>query len=93
MAETERLFGRIDVLVNAGATTDRGTILTTTPELFDRMFAINVRGPYFLMQEAIRLMIREGHRGSDRQHRLDFGTCRASPSSAPIVRPRAHCRP
>ena len=53
IAEAERVFGKIHVLVNAGALTDRGTILDTSPELFDRMFAINVRGPYFLMQEAI----------------------------------------
>jgi NAD(P)-dependent dehydrogenase (short-subunit alcohol dehydrogenase family) len=62
--ETDKLFGRIDVLVNAGAMTDRGTILDTTPELFDRMFAVNVRGPYFLMQEAIKLMIRDGVEGA-----------------------------
>lgn len=64
IAETDRLFGRIDVLVNAGASTDRGTILDTSPELFDRIFATNVRGPYFLMQEAIRLMIRDGIAGA-----------------------------
>lgn len=64
IAETDRMFGRIDVLVNAGAMTDRGTILDTSPELFDRMFATNVRGPYFLMQEAIRLMIRDGIEGA-----------------------------
>ena len=59
IAEAEQRFGRVDVLVNAGALTDRGTILDTSPELFDALFAVNVRGPYFLMQEAIRLMIRE----------------------------------
>lgn len=64
IAETDRLFGRIDVLVNAGASTDRGTILDTSPELFDRLFATNVRGPYFLMQEAIKLMIRDGIEGA-----------------------------
>ncbi|MBC7736362.1 MAG: SDR family oxidoreductase, partial [Candidatus Saccharibacteria bacterium] len=62
--ETDRMFGRIDVLVNAGAMTDRGTILDTSPELFDRMFSTNVRGPYFLMQEAIKLMIRDGMAGA-----------------------------
>ena len=60
----DRVFGRVDVLVNAGALTDRGTILDTSPELFDRMFATNVRGPFFLMQEAIRLMIRDGIEGA-----------------------------
>ena len=64
IAEAARRFGRVDVLVNAGARTDRGNILETSPELFDRMFAINVRGPFFLMQEAIRLMIRVGIEGA-----------------------------
>ncbi|MBI1169926.1 SDR family oxidoreductase [bacterium] len=64
IAETDRMFGRLDVLVNAGASTDRGTILDTSPELFDRIFSTNVRGPYFLMQEAIKLMIRDGIEGA-----------------------------
>jgi NAD(P)-dependent dehydrogenase (short-subunit alcohol dehydrogenase family) len=64
MAETDRLFGKVHVLVNAAGMTDRGTILDTSPELFDRMFAVNVRGPYFLMQEAIRRMIRDGIEGA-----------------------------
>src|SRR5216683_746367 len=59
IAEADKRFGRVNVLVNAGASTERGTILDTTPDLFDRMFAINVRGPFFLIQEAIKLMIRD----------------------------------
>jgi NAD(P)-dependent dehydrogenase (short-subunit alcohol dehydrogenase family) len=64
VTETDRHFGRVNVLVNAGASTERGTILDTSPELFDRMFAINVRGPFFLMQEAIKLMIRDALEGA-----------------------------
>jgi NAD(P)-dependent dehydrogenase (short-subunit alcohol dehydrogenase family) len=64
IAAADTAFGRVDVLVNAGALTDRGTILDTSPELFDAMFATNVRGPFFLMQEAIRLMIRDGIAGA-----------------------------
>ncbi|MCB2123955.1 MAG: SDR family NAD(P)-dependent oxidoreductase, partial [Rhodobacteraceae bacterium] len=64
IAECERLFGRIDVLVNAGASTARGTIIDTTPETFDALFSTNVRGPYFLMQAAIRLMIAKGTEGA-----------------------------
>ena len=64
IAETDKRFGHVHVLVNAGALTERGTILSTTPELFDRMFATNVRGPFFLMQEAIKLMIRDGIEGA-----------------------------
>jgi len=55
----DECFGRVDVLVNAAAMTDRGTILDTSPELFDRMFAVNVRAPFFLMQESILIMRRE----------------------------------
>ncbi|MHA6684522.1 SDR family oxidoreductase [Mesorhizobium sp. A556] len=60
LAETDRIFGKVHVLVNAAGLTDRGTILDTAPDLFDRLFAVNVRAPFFLMQEAIRLMIRDG---------------------------------
>lgn len=61
-ADTE--FGRVDVLVNAAAITDRGTLLDTDPALFDRMMAINVRAPFFLMQEAVKLMRRDQIAGS-----------------------------
>ncbi len=57
-------FGRLNILVNAGALTVRGTIWDTTPELFDAMMQINVRAPFFLMQEAIRIMEREKIEGS-----------------------------
>ena len=62
--ETDKHFGHLHVLVNAGALTERGTLLNTTPELFDRIFATNVRGPFFLMQSAIKLMIRDGIEGA-----------------------------
>lgn len=59
-----RAFGRIDFLVNSAATTDRGTILDSTPELFDRIMAVNLRAPFFLMQGALKLMIETGVRGA-----------------------------
>jgi NAD(P)-dependent dehydrogenase (short-subunit alcohol dehydrogenase family) len=57
-------FGGVDILVNAAGITDRGTILDTDEALFDRMFATNTRGPFFLMQEAIKCMIRDGREGA-----------------------------
>jgi NAD(P)-dependent dehydrogenase (short-subunit alcohol dehydrogenase family) len=59
IAEAAKAFKRVDVLVNVAATTDRGSILDTAPDLFDRMFAINVRAPFFLIQDAAKLMRRE----------------------------------
>jgi NAD(P)-dependent dehydrogenase (short-subunit alcohol dehydrogenase family) len=64
VATADNAFGRIDVLVNAAAATDRGTILDTDPALFDRMFATNVRAPFFLMQETVRVMLRERVEGT-----------------------------
>ncbi len=37
---------------------------TTDPALFDRMFAINTRAPFFLMQDTIKLMIETGTEGT-----------------------------
>lgn len=60
----DETFGRVDALVNAAAITDRGTILDTSPELFDQMFAVNVKAPFFLMQEAVKVMRREKIEGT-----------------------------
>lgn len=57
-------FGRVDCLVNAAGLTDRGTLVDTTPELFDRHIAINLRGPFFAMQAAVKDMQRRGAPGT-----------------------------
>lgn len=64
IAAADETFGRLDALVNVAAITDRGTILDTSPDLFDRMIAINLRAPFFLMQEAIGLMRRDHVEGT-----------------------------
>ena len=42
-------FGRVDSLVNAAGLTTRGTMLDTTPELFDAHVAVNLKSPFFIM--------------------------------------------
>jgi NAD(P)-dependent dehydrogenase (short-subunit alcohol dehydrogenase family) len=64
VAATIERHGRIDGLVNAAGLTTRGTILDTTPELFDQHIAVNLRGPFFLMQAAIADMKQRGEPGS-----------------------------
>lgn len=64
VAATVERFGRIDGLVNAAGRTDRGTLLDTTPELFDAHVAVNLRAPFFLMQAAVADMVRRGEPGS-----------------------------
>lgn len=43
-------FGTLNALVNAAATSARGSLLDTSEELFDAIFDTNVKGPLFLMQ-------------------------------------------
>ncbi len=57
-------FGRIDCLVNSAGLTTRGTLLDTTPELFDRHVAVNLRGPFFTMQAAVADMVARGEPGA-----------------------------
>ena len=57
VAQTISRFGRIDCLVNAAGITTRGSLLETTPELFDQHIAINLRGPFFTMQAAVADMV------------------------------------
>lgn len=62
-ATVER-HGRVDGLVNAAGFTERGTLLDTTPEMFAQHVAVNLRGPFFLMQEAVGDMVRRGAPGA-----------------------------
>jgi NAD(P)-dependent dehydrogenase (short-subunit alcohol dehydrogenase family) len=64
IAAADAGFGKLHILVNAAGFTDRGSILDTSPELFDRMFAVNVRAPFFLMQDAAKLMRRDKIEGA-----------------------------
>ncbi|MDH2430886.1 SDR family oxidoreductase [Sphaerisporangium sp. TRM90804] len=56
------LAGRpLDILVNNAAAAPAGPLGATTPAQFDRLFAVNVRAPYFIIQRALPLL-RDGGR-------------------------------
>lgn len=57
-------FGTVNALVNAAATSARGSLTDTGEELFDRIFATNVRGPFFLMQGVVRHLLERGAPGA-----------------------------
>ncbi|MGH3088280.1 MAG: SDR family oxidoreductase [Rubrobacteraceae bacterium] len=64
MRAADEAFGRVDVLANCAANPERDEIWDSVPEFFDRMFAVNARAPYFLMQGAASIMRREDIRGT-----------------------------
>jgi NAD(P)-dependent dehydrogenase (short-subunit alcohol dehydrogenase family) len=57
-------FGTVNGLVNAAALPDRGTLLDTSLELWDRHFNTNARGPFLLMQGVVRHLVETGQSGS-----------------------------
>jgi len=48
--------GRLDILVANAGISKAGTIEETTVEDFDALFAVNVRAPYFLVQQLLPIM-------------------------------------
>ncbi len=58
-------FGGIDVLVNnAGvAPQQRLDIMDATPESYDRVMSINLRGPHFLTRAVARIMVTQAEAG------------------------------
>lgn len=53
-------FGRIGALVNNAAIGPLGTVLDTDPALFDRILAVNLRGPYLCCRAVIPRMAAAG---------------------------------
>jgi len=56
--------GRVDCVVNCAATTSRGSLVDTTPELFDQHLNVNLKGPFFIMQAAVTDMQRRSAPGT-----------------------------
>ena len=56
----KRQFGRVDVVVSNGGVMKTAPIAQMSPEDFDRMIAVNLRGTFLLMAEASRHLGRDG---------------------------------
>jgi D-sorbitol dehydrogenase (acceptor) len=63
VASTVERFGQIDILFNNAALFDMRPILDESWDVFDRLFAVNVKGMFFLMQAVAQRMVEQGHGG------------------------------
>lgn len=58
------LFGSVDIVIANAGITIFGDIFTTTPEAFQKIVDLNLRGSFFLAQAAARQMREQGQGGS-----------------------------
>ncbi len=79
------VFGRLDCLVNnAGVSvTSRGDLLDVSVESYDRNFAVNTRGAFFLTQRVCRRMMAAGGKHAESARSVVF----VSSSNAAIAAP------
>jgi D-sorbitol dehydrogenase (acceptor) len=63
VATAVETFGRVDVLFNNAAIFDMRPLLDESWEIFDRIFAVNVKGLFFLLQRVAQQMVEQGGGG------------------------------
>jgi len=59
VAETVAKFGKIDIVFANAGVMPMKDLENTTPEIFDQVFNLNVKGPFFLAQKAVPHMPNE----------------------------------
>ncbi|MBV8628024.1 MAG: L-iditol 2-dehydrogenase [Paraburkholderia sp.] len=63
VSTTVARFGRVDILFNNAALFDMRPLLDESWDVFDRLFAVNVKGAFFLMQRVAQQMVEQGGGG------------------------------
>jgi len=63
VARVVEIAGGIDILVNNAGFFDMAPLLEITPQSYDKVFAINVKGLLFTLQAVARQMIKQGRGG------------------------------
>lgn len=61
VAATAARFGALDLIIHSAGDTRRGTVETTSAQLWDEIFAVNVRAAFLLVQAALPWLRRSAH--------------------------------
>ena len=64
LAEAQVAFGPVHTLFNNAAVFDLAPLLDSDEASFDRLFAVNVKGMFFVMQAVLRHMVETGAQGA-----------------------------
>ena len=59
IAQVKERFGRLDILVNNAGVTRDGLLMIAKPEDFDKVLDTNLKGAYFCMKAAAKVMMRQ----------------------------------
>ena len=59
ISQVKERFGRLDILVNNAGVTRDGLLMTAKPEDFDKVLDTNLKGAYFCMKAAAKVMMRQ----------------------------------
>lgn len=78
-------FGKIDILVSNAGVEYFGAIEYTGPEDCDRVFAVNTRGQFFLVQQALPFMPLGGGIVSSSSVRVDTPLARHAVAPGPVL--------
>jgi NAD(P)-dependent dehydrogenase (short-subunit alcohol dehydrogenase family) len=57
ISRTVREYGRLDIVFNNAAIMPLGTVLTTTPDVWDRVMSVNLRSVFLVSRAAARAMV------------------------------------
>jgi D-sorbitol dehydrogenase (acceptor) len=60
----ERRFGMVNVLFNNAAVFDMAPLLESHEAMYDKLFAVNVKGMFFVMQKTLARMVKSGTKGA-----------------------------
>ena len=64
LEQAQARFGAVNVLFNNAAIFDMAPLLESNETMFDKLFAVNVKGAFFVMQKVLAQMVAQQRRGA-----------------------------